>query len=183
MVTITEADKYYNDTRTINAEVANINSKNWQLFNVSILNNDGKKNNFKTSIHNSTFNGEIISNLFSNLNSLNIFELHKLSKNYLKIGYSNTDIKIHLNKIYSMPVFYMLMTILGFIIISKLKQIKSKFFVIIFGIFISVLIYYLNYFSGILGNKGALPIYLSVWTPLLILFLVCNIGILKVNDN
>ena len=35
------------------------------------------KNNFKTSIHNSTFNGEIISNLFSNLNSLNIFELHK----------------------------------------------------------------------------------------------------------
>ena len=183
VVTITEADKYYNDTRTINAEVANINSKNWQLFNVSILNNDGKKNNFKTSIHNSTFNGEIISNLFSNLNSLNIFELHKLSKNYLKIGYSNTDIKIHLNKIYSMPVFYMLMTILGFIIISKLKQIKSKFFVIIFGIFISVLIYYLNYFSGILGNKGALPIYLSVWTPLLILFLVCNIGILKVNDN
>ena len=183
VVTITEADKYYNDTRTINAEVANINSKNWQLFNVSILNNDGKKNNFKTSIHNSTFNGEIISNLFSNLNSLNIFELHKLSKNYLKIGYSNTDIKIHLNKIYSMPIFYMLMTILGFIIISKLKQIKSKFFVIIFGIFISVLIYYLNYFSGILGNKGALPIYLSVWTPLLILFLVCNIGILKVNDN
>ena len=53
---------------------------------------------------------------FDEGNSLNIFELHKLSKNYLKIGYSNTDIKIHLNKIYSMTVFYMLMTILVFII-------------------------------------------------------------------
>ena len=77
-----------------------------------------------------------------------------LSNSYLKIGYSNTDIKIHLNKIYSMPIFYILMTILGFIIINKLKNFKSKFFVIIFGIFISVVVYYLNYFSSVLGNKG-----------------------------
>ena len=98
----------------------------------------------------------------------------------LKIGYSNTDIKIHLNKIYSMPIFYILMTILGFIIINKLKKFKSKFFVIIFGIFISVIVYYLNYFSSVLGNKGVLPIYLSVWTPFLILFLICNIGIIKI---
>ena len=60
---------------------------------------------YKSYVYNSTFDGEIISNLFSNLNSLNIYELHKLSSTYLKIGYSNTDIKIHLNKIYSMPVF------------------------------------------------------------------------------
>ena len=82
-----------------------------------------------------------------------------------------------------MPIFYILMTILGFIIINKLKKVKSKFFLIIFGIFVSVVVYYLNYFSGVLGNKGALPIYLSVWMPMLILFLICNIGILKVNEN
>ena len=134
-------------------------------------------------MYNSSFNGEIISNLFSNLNSLNIYELHKLSSSYLKIGYSNLDIKIHLNKIYSMPFFYLLMTVLGFLIINKLKVIKSKFFTIMFGIFISVLVYYLNYFSSLLGNKGVLPIHLSVWVPLLILFLICNIGILKVNEN
>ncbi len=182
-VTITEADRYYNNKNTITAERVNINSKNWQLKNVSILNNNGLKNNYKSYVYNSTFNGEIISNLFSNLNSLNIYELHNLSNIYLKIGYSNTDIKIHLNKIYSMPIFYILMTILGFIIINKLKKVKSKFFLIIFGIFVSVVVYYLNYFSGVLGNKGALPIYLSVWMPMLILFLICNIGILKVNEN
>ena len=82
-----------------------------------------------------------------------------------------------------MPIFYVLMTILGFIIINKLKYFQSRFFIIIFGIFISVLVYYLNYFSGVLGNNGALPIYLSVWAPLLILFLICNIGMLKVNEN
>ena len=109
--------------------------------------------------------------------------MHKVSKNYVKIGYSNTDVKIHLNRIYSMPLFYILMTVLGFVVINKIKNFKSRFFVIIFGIFISVIVYYLNYFSGVLGNNGTLPINLSVWAPLLILFLICNIGILKINEN
>ena len=182
-ITISEIDKYYNSKNTITAEKAKIISKNWYLENVYLVDNNGNKNFYKSLVYNSSFNGEIISNLFSNLNSLNIYELHTLSKSYSKIGYSNTDIKIHLNKIYSMPIFYILMTILGFIIINKLKNFNSRFFIIIFGIFVSVVVYYLNYFSGVLGNNGTLPIYLSVWAPILILFLICNIGILKVNEN
>ena len=182
-ITITETDKYYNNKSTVTAEEANIVSKNWNLANVSLLNTSGNKKNLKSFVHNSSFNGEIISNLFSNLNSLNIYELHNLSKNYLKIGYSNTDVKIHLNKIYSMPIFYILMTILGFIIINKLKHFTSRFFIILFGIFVSVIVYYLNYFSGILGANGALPVYISVWAPLLIIFLICNMGILRINEN
>ena len=182
-LTITEIDKYYNSKNTITAEKANIVSKNWYLENVSLIDKDGKKEDYKSLVHNSSFDGEIISNLFSNLNALNIYELHNLSSSYLKIGYSNTDIKIHLNKIYSMPFFYILMTVLGFVIINKLKNFKTRFIIIIFGVFVSVIVYYLNYFSGILGNSGVLPIYLSVWAPLIILFLVCNIGLIRVNEN
>jgi len=182
-LTITETDKYYNSKSTITSKKANIKSKNWFLENVETIDNNGDKKKYKSLIYNSSFNGEIISNLFSNLNSLNIYELHNLSKSYLKIGYSNTDIKIHLNKIYSMPIFYILMTILGFIVINKLKHFKSRFFLIVFGVFISVVVYYLNYFSNILGSNGVLPIYLSVWAPIIILFLLCNIGILKANEN
>ena len=90
--------------------------------NVEVFNNSTLNEKFSIYEHKSSFDGELISNLFSNLNSLNIYELHNLSNIYLKIGYSNTDIKIHLNKIYSMPIFYVLMTILGFIIINKLKN-------------------------------------------------------------
>ena len=182
-LTINEASKYYDSKNTILAESADIISKNWKLKDVSILNENGNSKKLKSLVYNSTFDGEIISNLFSNLNALNIYELHKLSNSYSNIGYSNTDIKIHLNKIYSMPVFYILMTILGFVIVNKLKHFKSKFFLIVLGIFISVIIYYLNYFSSLLGNNGVLPIYLAVWVPLLILFLICNIGLLKINEN
>ena len=82
-----------------------------------------------------------------------------------------------------MPMFYILMTILGYVIINKLKRFKSKFFVIILGIFVSVIVYYLNYFSSLLGTNGVLPVYLSIWVPLLILFLICNIGLIKINEN
>ena len=182
-LTINQTNKYYDSESTLIAETANINSNNWQLSNVSILNEDGETKKFKSYVHNSSFNGETISNLFSNLNALNIYELHKLSDSYLKIGYSNTDIKIHLNKIYSMPLFYILMTVLGFIIIKKIKILNSNFFAIIIGIFVSVIVYYINYFSSILGHSGVLPIELSIWVPLLILFLVCNIGLLKIDEK
>ena len=125
-LTITEIDKNYNSKNTITADKANIVSKNWYLENVSLIDKNGNKEDYKSLVHNSSFDGEIISNLFSNLNALNIYELHNLSKSYLKIGYSNIDIKIHLNKIYSMPFFYILMTVLGFVIINKLKNFKSR---------------------------------------------------------
>ena len=127
-----------------------IKSKNWNLTGVTKLDINGNRKLLKSLVHNSSFDANIISNLFSNLNSLNIYELHNLSNSYLKIGYSNIDIKIHLNKIYSMPIYFVLMTILGFVIINKLRKYETRFFIIIFGIFVSVLVYYLNYFSGML---------------------------------
>ncbi len=182
-LTISESNKNFEGNKTLIASTANIREKKWILNNVKILSSEGLNKKLDSYFHISTFNGEIISNLFSNLNSLNIIQLHKLSENYSKIGYSTTDVKIHINRIYSMPLFYILMTVLGYLIMQKMNFINSKFFTIIIGILISVLVYYLNYFSNLLGTKEILPIYISVWMPHLILFLICNIGIIRVNEN
>ena len=182
-ITITETNKYFQKNSTLFAERADISAKNWKLFKVKILNDDGSKDKFKSYVYNSTFDSEIISNLFSNLNSKNIFQLNQILKNYLKIGFSDIDIKLHLNKIYSMPLYYILMTILGYIIITKINFIKSKFFTIILGVLVSVLVYYLNYFSHLLGTNGSIPILISVWLPHVILFLICNIGLVRINEK
>ena len=50
--------------------------------------------------------------------------------NYLRIMLKwilNTDAKIHLNRIYSMPLFYILMTVLGFVVINKIKTLSLDF--------------------------------------------------------
>ena len=182
-ITISETDKYFNNKNTIVAETGNIISKNWVLSEVSVLNDSGNTKYYKSLVHNSSFNGEIIANLFSNLNSLNLYELHKLSDSYSKIGYSTKDINMHLNKIYSMPVFYLLMTILGLLIMMKFTFIKTKFFTIIVGVSVSVFVYYINYFSSLFGSNETIPILLSIWLPHLILFLICILGGLRINEK
>ena len=122
-------DNYYDNKNTITAKKADILSKNWSLENVSLVDKNGNKNSFKSYVYNSSFNGEIISNLFSNLNSLNIYELHNLSNNYVKIGYSNTDVKIHLNFLCTYTVYQMYLEPLIFDQLYFHQQILVTYFV------------------------------------------------------
>ena len=181
-VTITQTNSMFKMPTTIIAEKANISNKQWKLINVKIINHRGEHSKNLSLNYMSTFDGEIIANLFSNLNSLNIYELYELSENYSKIGYSTTNVMIHLNKLYSMPVFFLLMTILGFLIMVKFKFIKTKFFTIVIGVIVSVIIYYLNYFSSIFGVNETLPIGISIWLPHLILLLFCSSVMVRLNE-
>tara|TARA_B100000579_G_scaffold437789_1_gene469032 strand:- start:4130 stop:5212 length:1083 start_codon:yes stop_codon:yes gene_type:complete len=182
-VTITQTNSKFENPNTIIAEKADISNKLWTLINVKIINNKSQNNKVMKMNYESSFNGEIISNLFSNLNSLNLYQLYKLSENYSKIGYSTTDVIVHLNKLYSMPFFYLLMTVLGFLIMVKFKFIKTKFFTVVIGVFVSVIVYYINYFSSLFGSNETLPISLSIWLPHLILLLICTMGMVKLNEN
>tara|TARA_Y100000741_G_scaffold363610_1_gene352274 strand:+ start:309 stop:1391 length:1083 start_codon:yes stop_codon:yes gene_type:complete len=181
-VTITQTNSKFKMPNTILAEMADISNKQWKLINVKIINHKGENSKNSSIKYKSSFNGEIIANLFSNLNSLNIYELYELSENYSKIGYSTTNVMVHLNKLYSLPIFFLLMTVLGFLIMVKFKFIKTKFFTIVIGVFVSVIVYYLNYFSSIFGTNETLPISLSIWLPHLILLLFCSSAMVKLNE-
>ena len=181
-ITITQTDSKFEMPNTIIAEKADISKKLWNLINVKIINYKGEKKNFSNFQYKSSFNGEIVANLFSNLNSLNLYELYELSENYSKIGYSTTNVMVHLNKLYSMPIFFLLMTVLGFLIMIKFKFIKTKFFTVIIGVIISVTVYYLNYFSSLFGSNETLPIGLSIWLPHLILLLICSLVMVRINE-
>tara|TARA_B100001996_G_scaffold243616_1_gene188572 strand:- start:817 stop:1893 length:1077 start_codon:yes stop_codon:yes gene_type:complete len=181
-VTITQANSNFEMPNTIVAEKADISNKIWKLNNVKIINYNGEKNSLSNFKYKSSFDGEIIANLFSNLNSLNIYQLNKLAENYSKIGYSTTNVKVHLNKLYSLPIFFLLMTVLGFLIMVKFKFIKTKIFTVIIGVIVSVTIYYLNYFSSLFGSNETIPVSLSIWLPHLILLLICSLVIVRINE-
>ena len=181
-VTITQTNSNFKMANTIIAEKAYISKKLWKLVNVKIINHKGQRKKFSNFDYKSSFNGEIIANLFSNLHSLNLYQLYELSENYKKIGYSTTNVMVHLNKLYSMPIFFLLMTVLGFLIMIKFKFIKTKFFTIVIGVFVSVIVYYVNYFSSIFGANETLPIGLSIWLPHLILLLICSLVMVRINE-
>ena len=182
-VTITQTNSNFKMPSTILAEKANISKKIWNLINVKIINFKGEKKSLSNFEYKSSFNGEIIANLFANLNSLNLYQLYELSENYSKIGYSTTNVMVHLNKLYSLPIFFLLMTVLGFLIMVKFKFIKTKFYTVIIGVIVSVIVYYLNYFSSLFGSNETLPIGLSIWLPHLILLLICSLVVVRINET
>ena len=180
---IIELDENYKLLNTIISEKANILKKNWILKNVKIYSDKKKTEILESYRYTSSFNSEIISNLYSNLNSLNIFQLIKLKENYKSIGYSATEVRLHLNKIYSLPFYLTLTTIIGALLMFKLNFIKSKFFLIVIGVLVSVIFYYINYFSILFGKNETLPVEISVWLPQILIFLICSLGLIKLNEN
>ncbi len=182
-IKITELNKNYKLLNTIIAKKADIKLKEWKLFEVKIYSEDKETKNLINYDYLSSFNGKIISNLYSNLNSLNIFQLIKLEENYESIGYSATEVKLHLNKIYSIPFYLTLTTIIGALLMFKLTFIKSKFFLVVIGVLVSVVFYYINYFSILFGKNETFPVLVSIWLPQVLIFLICGLGLTKLNEN
>ena len=65
----------------------------------------------------------------------------------------------------------------------KIKKIDSTTFKISIGLFISVIIYYLNNFSLVLGTTERIPITISVLFPLFILTIINTLMLNNINEK
>ena len=181
-VSIVQFDKNFNLIQIIESKEVNIETKNWIIINPLITKENATEKLEQLNFR-SNFDIEKINNLFSNLSSMSLMQLNKLKKDYFDLGYSTVGIEVYENKIYSTPIYLAIMTFLSGIIMFNSKYKKSKLFNIILGIALSVIIYYVNYFSGLLGENGRIPIILSVWLPLIILMLISLIGMVRLNEK
>ena len=143
-ITINLLDKDFELKSIIISEEADIENHEWKLKNVNIFYTGGKKDFVKNLNVNTNFNREKLNSIFSNLTSLNIIQLINLTEDYKKLGLSNTEVKSHLYKLYSFPIFVSIMATIGSILILAFNYKKSKFFNISLGVLSSVIIYYIN---------------------------------------
>ena len=114
----------------------------------------------------SNFNYKRINSLFSNLSSLSFFELLELKKNYETLNYSTIDVNLQIQKIISYPLFLTLMTIFSSIIMLNSKKYKSNTLKISIGLFLCVIIYYVNNLFNVMGSTEKINYLLSIWIPI-----------------
>ncbi len=174
--------EFRNDTNIISDE-AEINTTSWKLKNAIIVDNSGKRESLEEIIINTNFDYIKINSLFSNLESLNIFQLLKQRRDFISVGLNVSDIDIYLNKICSLPFSLVIFLLLSSILMFNISFKKSKTFMIIIGILFSVIIYYIYYFFGLMGANNKIPTILAVWLPNLLIFLSCLIGIVNINEK
>jgi lipopolysaccharide export system permease protein len=181
-VVITQFDKNFNPKKYIYGKIVNIKDNNWVIKKATIIENNIRiiKDNF---LFRSNFNSEKINSLFSNLTSLTIWELFSLRDDYISVGYSIKEINLHLQKIYSFPIYLTILTIFASVVMLNVPLNKPKFFYLLMGIFASVLIFYINHFSSLLGENNKLPITLSVWLPHVIVSILTGIGMVRINEK
>jgi len=182
-VTITQFDKNFDLIRNVSAEEVDIKKREWKI-NKAIVSEVGfEEESLSNIVFKSNFNLEKINSLFSNLASLSIMDLNKLKKDYQSLGYSTLEVDAHKLKIFTYPVYLMIMTVFASIIMLNIKRNKPKIFNLILGILLSVIIYYINYFSNLLGESERMPVNISVYMPLLILILISLVGLVRINEK
>ena len=181
-VSITQFNKDFKILRIIKSNKVDISSYEWIVIKPKILEND--ESSFQDQIKlMSNFDLKKINSLFSNLYSLSIIDLINLKKSYKSLNYSLIDLNSHLYKIIIYPVYLSLITIFAAIIMLNIGYGKNTFFTITYGIFLSVIIYYINYFFNILGTNERIPLFLSIILPLIILSIINFTSIIKLNEK
>lgn len=181
-VTISIFDNKFNLEKILLSEKIDIKSNNWLLYNSTIIKDNQKEKAEMISMI-SNFDYEKINNLFSNLSSLSIMELYQLKENYKKINYSTVEINSKLQKMFSLPFYYALMTFFSSIIMFNTTRFKNNTIKITIGLFLCVIIYYINSFSQVLGNTEKISLITSVWLIPLILILINFTLILNINEK
>jgi lipopolysaccharide export system permease protein len=181
-VSITQFDKNFEILKIIQSNKVDISLYKWKIFDPLIVENNQEIILNEISLQ-SNFDLKKINSLFSNLSSLTMFELFTLRKSYKTLNYSLIDIDSHLYKIISYPAYLTLITIFSAIIMFNIGYQKNSFFNITMGVFLSVIIYYINYFLNILGTNGKIPLIISIFMPLILLLIINFISIIKLNEK
>ena len=168
---ISEFDEDYTVIRNIESPKIDISKKEWEIFNAKIY----IKNNYeifdKKKIT-TNFDLDRIKTLYSNLSSLNIFQLYELRENYKKLNLSLTEVELQLYKLATLPLYLFLVSIFTSLIMFRAKRLENTTFKISLGLFFSVIIYYINNFFYVLGNSEKIPMSFSIFIPLLLFVLV-----------
>lgn len=182
-VVINEFNENFDLKRVIQSEKVNISNYVWIIHNPITTIDNISKNSTETLNLLTNFDKVKINNLFSNISTLNIFELFNLKNDFEKLGYSSDEIKIYILKLFTTPYLYGLMTILSSIIMLNLKKNSSLYFHVILGVFLSVSIYYISFIFSSLGNAGKLPPDISVFLPILLITISVIIGLITINEK
>ena len=179
---ITTFDQEFNLIRSLKSDKIDIKDNEWLIYDVTVFENNVSKK-FDLIKFKSNFNQIKIESLFSNLSSLSLLKLIDLRQNYKSLNYSTVEVDMQIYKVATYPLFLVIMTILSSIIMLSTKKSDSKIIKIVIGLFLSVIIYYINNFFSVMGSTEKLPLLVSIWTPIIFLCLTNLTLLININEK
>ncbi len=183
-LTIYEFNKDNDFNRRIEASSANISSLKWSLNDVKIVTYDGVISpKIKNISYNSMYDIKKIKNLYSNLNTISFWEIENEIKLLEERGYSTNEMETKLQRSFAFPFFLLSMILLSAVFTLGTNYSENNWKYVFFAIITSILIFFFNDFSAVLGKTEKLPLKVAVWMPITIIFIFSAIGIIHANQK
>ena len=179
---ITEFNEDYKVIRNLQSKKIDIKEKKWLIHNVKIYQNNNYEIKEVLEIK-TNFDYKRIKTLYSNLSSLSILQLFELKNNYKKLNYSLTEVNLQILRILVYPIYLVLITILSALIMFKIKRLDTATLKISLGLFVSVIIYYINNFFLVMGSTERIPLLFAIFVPLLILGIINTYMVNRINEK
>ena len=184
-VTIYEFDQNNNFTKRIEATSADISSVKWSLNNVTIIDVSGTilSKNIENISYISIYDIDKIKSLYSNLDTISFWKIENEIKLLEERGYSTKEMQVKLHRSFAFPFFLLSMVLLSSVFTLGTRYKDNNWGYVFITIISSVLIFFFNDFSAALGKTEKLPIEVSVWMPVTIIFIFSTIGIIHANQK
>jgi lipopolysaccharide export system permease protein len=183
-ITIYNYDVSNNFIKRIDANSGIISNKNWQLNGVYII-VANKKNTPQSYLNNYTYISNVnineLKNIYKNTETTSLLDISKEMLILEDKGYSIVDLKIRYQKLISLPIYLLAMSILSGLMIINLGKTSNYLKYGSYGVIISVIIYFLNDLSITIAKSGIISVDFSVWIPIFLIILINLVGITQVN--
>ena len=184
-LSIYEFDENNNFVRRIEAKSANISSSNWVIKDARIISEDGTilSDNIENISYRSMYDIKKIKSLYSNIDTVSFWNLEDEIKLLEDRGYSSREMRAKLQQSLAFPFFLLSMILLSGVFTLGIAFKENNWTYVFISIITSVLIFYFNRFSAALGKTDKLPIEMSVWMPILIIFIFSAVGLIHANQK
>ena len=184
-LTIYIFDSNNNFLKRIQAEFANISTLNWKINNATVIDHDGKilTENTNNIFYRSMYDIKKIKSLYSNLDTISFWSLEKEIELLKERGYSTKEMRTRLQRSFAFPFFLLSMVLLSGVFTLGMRFKENNWTYVFLAIISSVLIFYFNDFSAALGKTDKLPVEISVWMPIVIIFTFGAVGLIHANQK
>ena len=184
-LSIYEFDKDNNFLLRAEAKSANISTLEWDLKGIKLIDKTGNivLENISNFKYRSAYDIKKIKSLYSNLDSISFWDLENEIKLLENRGYSTNEMRSKFQRSIAFPLFLLSMVLLSGVFTLGIQIKENNWSYVFIAIISSVLIFYFNDFSAALGKTDKLPIELSVWMPIIIIFVFSTVGIIHANQK
>ena len=152
---------------------------------MKIINNDGRilLEDSKNYSYYSIYDIEKIKSLYSNIDTVSFWSINSEIELLEERGYSTKEMEAKLHRSYAFPFFLLSMILLSSVFTLGIRFKENNWTYVFIAIIASVLIYFFNDFSAVLGKTEKLPMEVAVWMPLAIIFIFSAVGVIHANQK